>query len=207
MNREKVLLWSSVLAALLALLSPLLVGLLHPGYSHWRDYISELGAVGAPAAWLIMLGGFFPIGLLVAVVALGLPRYLPAHPHTRLACLLLLTVSASYWGAILFPCDAGCPPIGSERQAIHNLLGLVSYLGAAGSLFLFGGIFRAEPSWRSLWPTALGLGIALLAVLGLMGTPDLAAWRGAWQRVAEGIFFVWLLLLTLRALPQAPASG
>lgn len=207
MDRGKLVLCSSVLAALLAALSPLLVGLFHPGYSHLRDYISELGAVGAPAGWLIMLVGFFPIGLFVAVVALGLPPYLPPHPHTRLACFLLLTVSASYWGAILFPCDAGCPAVGSERQAIHNLLGLVSYLGVAGSLFLFAGIFRAHPAWRSLWPTALGLGVALLVVLGFMATPDLEVWRGAWQRMAEGILFGWLLLLTLRARTHTPSDA
>ena len=56
-----------VLAALAAGLTGAVVvlgGAMQPGYSHVADYISELGAVGAPHGQAISVAGFLPIGFL-----------------------------------------------------------------------------------------------------------------------------------------------
>lgn len=166
------LLYFTLFTAAFGIGAPALWGLTVPGYSGFRQYISELGAVGAPGAALVNYGIFLPTAVLCCVAVVWLFLTVPA-PH-RYWTLLLLSVSAGNLGAALLPCDAGCPAQGSPQQALHNLLGLVQY--ACGGIALLG--------LRRFAPAASYLGALALLCLFLMGGPG-ADWRGLLQRIAE----------------------
>ncbi len=187
---------AAYLAAAFALLIPILFGALVPNYSHLSDYISELGAIGMPQGWLVSWLGFLPTGLLAAVVALGLPAVVPRKQPARMASLLFLGVSVGYLGAVAWPCDLGCPAIGTPGQQIHNLLGLIEYGLGGVSLLLFAVVFWQADSWR--WPAILSAALGAVVLVGLimMALPQQRIWRGGWQRLAEISLFGWMVMTT-----------
>ena len=187
---------AAYLAAAFALLIPILFGALVPNYSHLSDYISELGAIGTPQGWWVNRLGFLPTGLLAAVVALGLPVITPRRQPARMASLLFLGVSVGYLGAVVWPCDFGCPTVGTPRQQMHNLLGLVEYGLGGVSLLLFAVVFWQADSWRWLAILSAALGVVVLAGLVMMTLPQQHIWRGGWQRLAEISLFSWMVITT-----------
>ena len=70
----KGLAWCGIFAPPLRLGLILLLGSLDPEYSHMRDYISELGARGAPSAVLMNVIGTVLVGVLLGVFSLALYR-------------------------------------------------------------------------------------------------------------------------------------
>lgn len=198
------------LAVLLAFVVTLVGGFLHPGYSHAADYISELGAVGAANGPLVSVAGFVPIGILIiAGLALIAPG-VQARGMARFGYWLLLANGVSYIGAAVAPCDLGCPAVGSGRQAMHNLLGLLGYGVSGLGLLLLAG--QAATGRSNRWIT-VALRIAGIVALGspvLMGIPDLMPLRGLIQRIAECALFAALLLIAWRVAAgpgQAPRQS
>lgn len=176
-------------ATLAAWLPPIVFGLRWPDYRASRDFISELGALGAPDAAAVNLS-FVVAGGLLVVTCLSMARLGPGG--RRAAALgLLSAVGWSYVMAAFVPCDAGCPAEGSASQMLHNAAGGLAYLaGAVGLLLAAGGRTDAGgPAWLS---TGAGI-IALASLLG-MGAPELADVRGAIQRLGEAAIFTWLLV-------------
>lgn len=188
-----------VAAAGLAFLVPLAASAWVPGYSHTASYISELGALGMPQGALVSLLGFLPIGLLTIAFLVSAAPLLHAAGSARLGYWLLLSMGVSYIGAALVRCDPGCPATGSDRQAIHNLLGLLEYSGSGIGLLLFAG--SADGTASARWDRAFlrCAGVVAIVALILMGTPQLASWRGLAQRVGETALFASLLLIAWRA--------
>jgi hypothetical membrane protein len=45
-----------------------------PAFDHLKNFMSELGATGAPGAYLMNLAGFLPYGILILAFALALHR-------------------------------------------------------------------------------------------------------------------------------------
>jgi len=182
------------IAAVLALVVTLLAGALLPNYSHTKSYISELGAFGVPNGEIVSFAGFLPIGLLILIFLFLVSPFVTMKGHARVGYWLLLGIAASYIGAAFFRCDLACPASGSERQAIHNLLGLMGY-GAGGiGLLMFASSIH-NISLRRFFRVA---GAMSIFALFLIGTPQLEMWRGAFQRVAEIVLFPSLLLIGFR---------
>src|SRR5690606_34739003 len=91
---------------------------------------------------------------------------------------------ASYFLAVIAPCDAGCPLSGSTSQVAHNLLALVTYFGMGVSVFLISlasefGNFKLRRGFLLL------TGIAFPVVFFLMVQPELASWGGLLQRLLD----------------------
>ncbi len=180
-------------ATVAAWLPPIVFGLRWPGYSPSRDFISELGAAGAPDAAAVNLT-FLLAGLLFVATCVTTAR---ATRGSTTAMMLASLVGWSYVVVAFAPCDAGCPADGSSTQALHNAVGALGYLGGGIGLLLAsraGAPVRHAPPW-------LSVAAGLLAIGGLvaMGAPELADVRGAAQRVVEGGVFVWLLVTARRA--------
>ena len=77
----RLLAWFGLIAPVVRLTLILVLGLLQPGYSQSRDYISELGAVGAPYAWLMNSVGTMFVGILIVGFSFALWRALqPGAP-------------------------------------------------------------------------------------------------------------------------------
>lgn len=148
----------------------LLLGTRKPGYSQIRHTISELGEMGAPHQRLVAVSVFFPVGLALLLVA-----YLVQQLGVEIAALALC-ISVGYLVATAFPCDAGSPLSGTNRQAIHNLGGAVEYIGGGFALFRISEHFGQPFQAASFVVLAIAFGISL---------QPLAPVRGLIQRIAE----------------------
>jgi hypothetical membrane protein len=194
--------WSAVVGYLLLATMIVAGGAAWPGYAHTSQFISELGATGAPHGRLVSLGGFLPVGVCLTLFAL-LAAYMAPRSGLRLAgfaCLALF--SLGYIGAAAFPCDLGCrPETPSYSQVMHNLFGLGGYLGGPIGLVLLGIAARRWPGATWLGPLGLVCGaVALLAFMLMLAEPP---YGGLVQRMLEGSVAIWTLAFafTIRSAP------
>jgi Protein of unknown function (DUF998) len=117
-------------------LTVVVAGALTPGYSHVSQYISELGARGAPQEWGVRFAGFLPSGILLLAFCSFAYAALPRSSGTTLALVGLALYAAGYLVAAAYPCDLGCrPDKPTSSQLIHNAGGLLGYLLAPAFLF------------------------------------------------------------------------
>lgn len=183
---------TGILGPLAVVLLTVLGGANHPNYRHAIQFISELGAVGAPHARMINLAGFLPAGIFVTAFTFFAWRSLPRSGATALGMLGLALFALGYLAAAFFPCEAGCRPAQpSLSQTLHNLLGLTGYLTASPSLFILGWQARRWPGAKVLSRLGfLGGGLALVSLLFL--SPDFR-FVGVAQRVLEGSVLSWVV--------------
>lgn len=206
MNRILLARMVAIGGALLSGLTLFVGGLLHPGYSHIRNFISELGATGMPYGEWVSLGGFLPLGILIATFIVAAAPLARVDGTSRIGFYLFLGSQAvAYTSAAFAPCDLGCPVEGSSTQDVHNLFGLVTYMVAAVGLFM---LSRA----RSLGTVGKYLivlaGLIWLSAFFMMVDPTFAPWRGLLQRLAEVVFGSVVLFMALRMLnPDTSVKG
>ncbi|MBP9145935.1 MAG: DUF998 domain-containing protein [Thermoanaerobaculia bacterium] len=193
-----------LLGAFVALLFPVLGAAGTPGYRHASQYISELGAFGAPQAQLVNWAGFLPAGILMTLFAWFAWRALPASPAATLGLAGLALFALGYVAVAFFPCEPGCLPAESSlSQTLHNLLGLAGYITAPPALFALGWAARSWPGARYLATLGfVGGGLALAGLLGL--SPDFA-YVGLSQRLLEGSVLGWVVACSLH-LRHRPAA-
>lgn len=195
----------AAVATAVAWIPPIVFGARWPDYSALRDFISELGAAGAPDAAAVN-ASFALAGVLFVATCLAVAR---AHAAWRVGIALVSAAGWSYVVAAVVPCDAGCPAQGSSVQALHNTAGAAGYFFAGiGLLLLAGPVSRAgHPAIASLSRLA---GVTAIGGLAAMGAPELEASRGALQRLVELGLFVCLLALaraTSASSGRHPTSG
>lgn len=195
----------AVAATAAAWLPPVLFGARWPEYDAVRDFLSELGAAGAPDAAAVNTS-FALAGVLFVAACAALA---PGRPAWRVGLGLLSAAGWSYLAAAVVPCDPGCPAQGSAQQALHNGAGALGYVLAGIGLLLV-----ARPLSRDRRPVLAALvrvgGAIAIAGLVAMGTPELEAERGALQRIVELGLFASLLALaraTSASSGRHPTSG
>ena len=71
-HEKKLLALCGIAGPIIFALVVLILASLTPGYSHVADYMSELGATGAPYALFMNTLGFFLLGIMMIAFALGL---------------------------------------------------------------------------------------------------------------------------------------
>jgi hypothetical protein len=176
-------------------------GGLKPGYSHLSSFVSELNATGTPWANALSFAGFLPLALLLAAFLLAAGPLVDVRGASRLGYLLLWSQPIAFLGAVVAPCDPGCPAVGSPTQALHNLIGLVTYLAAGLAFVLLSfapGLTGRAGVWRHLLRAAGGVWFLLF---GLMLQPPLAPWRGLLQRGADGLLAAVLVFVAWQRIP------
>lgn len=163
------------------------------GYDHVAQYISELGANGAPYGWHVSWLGFLPIGVLICAFAFFAWRAAPRSVLSALGFVGVFLFAIGYAGSAFFPCDFGCrPDTPSFSQVMHELVGLAGYLLAPLTLVLLG-----VAAWK--WPGATWLAIiafiaAASALVGLGGLMDPESpTLGLHQRVLEASMLSWVV--------------
>ncbi len=189
---NKLVMLSACLGALCIVLLTLIGGAAFPGYSHASQFISELGARGAPHAQLVNFGGFLPAGVLVCAFAVLAWKALPRSVGTTIGLAGIALFGFGYLVAVFFPCEAGCRPAEpSISQLVHNVLGLAGYLSAPLALAILGWQARSWPGGKLL--SALGFAGALTALIGLALLSPEFAYVGVAQRVLELSVLTWIV--------------
>lgn len=190
----------AVVATVAAWVPPLVFGARWTDYSAARDFISELGAAGAPDAVAVNMSFAFAGALFIAACAvIGRGR-----PAWRVGLALVSAAGWSYLAAAIVPCDAGCPAQGSSQQALHNGAGALGYfLAGIGLLLIAGPLSRdGRPARASL--VRVG-GVVAIAGLAVMGAPELEVVRGVIQRLVElGLFVSVLAVAQVTSASSAP---
>jgi hypothetical protein len=162
-----------------------------PGYDACAQFISELGATGATNGALVSWA-FASIGVLVLAFLAFASRLLPPARRTSVSLLCWSAVGAAYLASAAFRCDPGCPRVGSLAQSVHNTFGFFEYAGALAGAIAIAPVLRASPRWRALAPVTVLAAVGIAAGFAALLTPQLEAWRGLSQRVAEVAIFGWV---------------
>ena len=184
--------WSAILGVAVLVSYGVIGGAAWPGYDHLTQYLSELGAVGAPYADMISWGGFFLFGVLIIIFALTAYLALPKSSGSALGFLGIAWYAAGSLMAAFFPCDAGCRPAEpSASQLLHNLFGGTGYLAGVVALFLLAGAARHWDGGKHLAPLGIACGVA--AAVGFLGLDPSFDYLGAAQRLLELAMNGWIL--------------
>lgn len=184
---------TAVLGAAWLVAMVLIGGASFDGYDHVAQYISELGANGAPYGWHVSWLGFLPIGILICAFAVFAWSAAPRSVLATIGFIGVFLFSIGYVGSAFFPCDFGCrPEAPSFSQAMHELVGLAGYLLAPLTLLLLGLAARKWPG--AMWLSVLAFITAAGALVGLSGLMDPDAPQvGLYQRVLEASMLSWVV--------------
>jgi len=174
----------------------LIGGANYPDYNHLTQYISELGATGAPYGPEVSWFGFAPVGVFVIAFAVSALLAAPKSLLSVLGFLGIVLFAIGYLGATFFPCDYGCRPENpSPSQLLHLMFGLAGYILAPLTLLLLGLAARRWPS-AGVLPIAGYIG-AVLALVGFLTLDPNSPLVGLSQRVLEASVIGWVVLCGL----------
>ena len=173
---------------------------LNPGYSHARQFISELGEPERPYAWLFLVWSVV-YGVLFAGFSVGLYRALRGLPGSWSGFISLLVIAVGSVVGGLFPCDKGCSARTLSGQ-MHVVAGSVSLVAMMLAPFLFAAAMRRSVAWRRYRAFTLGIGYLLCGLSIWLAfcyfielTPNLA---GAAHRVSAMVWYAWIEVLSWR---------
>jgi hypothetical membrane protein len=189
-----------MLAPLLWAFAIVFCGSLRPEYSHFTQYISELGERGSSTELAMRYVGFVPTGLMHIAFAAFLYAAFRGSRLAALAATLLAINGLARIGAGLFPCEPGCAgPKVLLSQQLHSLSAGIGFFAFIGASVLWGIVLRGYRSLRALTPYSVASGILGLAFLLLMVWSDeQRAGTGTYERLSSGVLSVWLLVFAAR---------
>jgi hypothetical membrane protein len=177
-----------------------LASLKSPNFDHFKNFISELGATGAPGASVMNFGGFLPFGLLILTFAFAVHRGIRPETGGWLGPTLLGVYGLAYVALAVSPCDPGCDGASpSLHHRLHFLLSDVILLAAVAAPFTLYSRMTKDPAWRSLALATLLLPGLAWVILELSGVGVSGAVR---QRLWAALLFIWIELVAMRLLSK-----
>lgn len=200
---------------ILAALVGLGVGYMQQGYRFTEQRLSELGASGAPHAFIFNVVGLMTSGVLVLVLSLGFYSEFRGNRVAKIGSGLLALCGASLIMTGIFPCDVGTVEA-SASGIMHGVfagIGTFAIISAALAMWLG---LKDDAAWRNhAW---FSLGVAVVAVA--LDVPHLLSslpeWNGAVQRIVVMVLLVWIEVMSIKLLSRSwagrpedihPASG
>lgn len=203
-------------AILAAIAGPLLyvaltsaLGLLWAGYDPIRQTQSELGAVDAPHALVMNVGGFMGLGVTIVTFAVAYALTLRQGARTWLAVLALLVAGAGMVTVGFFPCDAGCVDV-TRTGELHGTFSAPGAIGLPAAMLLSAAAFRLDgrlgPGWQVITFAIGALALAAGPVIQADLLPDV---DGLVQRAAMWSPILWMVAVALRfrAVPPGREEG
>lgn len=174
---------------------------LRPDYSHVGQFISELGATGAPNAGLLNYAGFIPAGLMLGLFGLALGAKLPRDRLAVSGAILVIVFGAGLTASGLFSCDPGCPQSGgSIENLVHDRIAPLAFLSLILGAALLGLRFRSLPAWRRLSTYSLATSaVGLCLLIALASSLESRSLTGLWQRLLLAALFSWCVVVALHA--------
>lgn len=161
-------------------------------YSHISQFMSELGANGAPFAPYVNLLGFAITEVLLLFSLAIAWQLLPKRPADVLGFGLLAAYPVFIAIAAFSPCDFECrPDQPTLSHTVHIASGLFAYLCAILGLGILSGQTKDVKYAPSFRRAAIVLTPLLLIMLTAL-TPQNPI-VGAVQRLAETMIYIWLL--------------
>lgn len=197
---RRVLLWAGPVGAAAFLVGIFAVGSVAPGYNQLSQFVSELGAIGAPTAFYLNVLVLIPAGTLIAVGGLG-----RCWSGEAVSGALMGLSGVGFTVAGLYRCDASCSFVDMSPAAmIHNQAAFGAFLLAIFSALLLtvSSLFRRDGVRLAVNTCGLVGMITGLAAMMLMGLDHELI--GAAQRVFLVSFCLWLILDSIVLLRGRP---
>lgn len=181
-------------------------GAITPGYSHVSDFISTLGAVGAPYA-AVQVVNFAVFGGAILALAIGLHARFDAGRRPRLGTVLLGLFGVGVVLAGVFPEHPAAPE--STTNLLHNLTSTIAFVaGILGVALLTRRLGTDDrwPSYRS--ELVVTVAVVLVTFVGFMGSVFTdSAYVGLTQRLFIGVMSLWVMGQSYRLYRQVGSSG
>jgi hypothetical protein len=173
-------------------------------YSALRYDISEMAALGAPHAWLLLLAQGLAGAGTVAFALLGLrPSLMIAGQAGRsgpwlvaFSALGLDNLSDAFFRLDCRTVD-GCSGT-SWHAAIHNIVGIVTIFVLVIAPFVLARRLRRAPAWTGLAGPSVIVGALLVAALAATLLTHNAGFEGLFQRILALIAAAWVAALAVR---------
>lgn len=185
-----------VLSLLVLAAATIAGGMAYPGYDHLTQYISELGATGAPTSAGVSLA-FIISGALLTVFWLFCAVL---FPRSLLSVIGFGLSALNGVGLVLggvFRCDFECSTADlSPAALLHDVFGGIGYLCGIAGVLVVGFAARGWPQGRGLFGLSLTCGIP--AALAIWLIHPAFEWYGAAQRIVEIALAVWTMAVALR---------
>ena len=199
--------WCGIAAAVIRILSIAVFGYLDPIYVQARDFISELGADGAPhAAW--MNASIVANAVLVAVFGGGLAWLVWPRAVFAIGAATLAISGLMFIGVGSNQCDAGCILTAmSETQRAHMMYVTIGMFLQANAALIAGVGAVLSVEWRRYGYLSLALGaIAGIAMFALFTGQGGASYSGALQKLYQVSIDAWMITLAVGLLRKADRS-
>lgn len=214
------LLYAGVVGPLLFIVVFLLEGATRPGYSAWRNFVSQLAT--GPGGWVQVLN-FLVCGALVLIFAVGLRSAIAGSRGSVGAPFLLGLFAIALLVAGTFSTDPalGYPPgataVHTSHGLIHGLAGLFAFTLLPAGAFVMAWHFGAERNARwVIYSASVGALILVLFIAGnVTSTMDqVGTWpnapTGFLQRIAIIAGWTWIALVAwhhLRVISAGSGRG
>ena len=199
--------WVVVAAAAVVAVIDVVAGSRWEGYDRRAQFLSELGAKGAPDGAAVS-AGFVLVGLLLAAAAFGIRR--TSAKGLAVAGLLVVAggFATSYVVAGIARCDPGCGAVEpvSTSQRVHDLVGSLGYTAALAGLVM-AALDRRVTLGRATRVSAAVAAPIVVVLSAFMADESRAADRGLHQRIVEVLVFAWLALSVTKIAPKVVAAG
>jgi hypothetical membrane protein len=172
----------------------------HQEYSHYSQFVSELGERGSSTESIVRYAGFIVTGAMHVAYSLFLYATFRAQRLAAFAAALIALNGLAHACAGVFSCDPGCSPAEPSRsQTLHCVFAAIGYFSFVAAAVLWGGVLRQHQRLRNLSVFSIVSGIAgLIFFLLMVYSIDLRAGTGLYQRLSSGVLSLWLLVFAGR---------
>jgi hypothetical membrane protein len=211
----KLLLGCGIVGPLLFIVVFLIEGATRPGYSAWRDYVSDLSL--SDQGWMQVVN-FLICGLLTLGFAIGLRLVLRTGKGSVGGPLFLGLFSLGLIAAGLFTTDPnlgyppGAPMNGHQtlHGTVHGIAGIAVFFSVALASLIMSRRFAGDPRWKGWAAYSIITGIVVIvffiasnvtAVLDETGRLPNSP-TGLLQRIAIIVGWGWVALLAMRLLSR-----
>lgn len=180
-------------------------GAITPGYSHVGDFISTLGAVGAPYA-TVQTMNFAVFGSSILALSLGIHDWFGDGRRPRVGTVLLGIFGVGVILAGVFPANPAAPD--STTALLHDVTSTVAFVTGVTGVSLISRRSGGDDRWPSyryepIWTVV----VVLVTFVGFMvSVVDESAVVGLTQRVFIGVLTLWLVMQSYRLYRLSAAS-
>lgn len=202
MNKYKVGAIAGMAGPMSFLLAVVLVAALRPEYSHYGQFMSELGETNGTGAWIMNIFGFGAFSVLSAIFFLSRADTMATSDHPtsgRVALVLSLIFCLGILCAGIFSCDTTCTPeIPSAAQQYHDLASLVLVVFIIAIpiwLHHLGSLSHHQGHW---WYSRVTTIVAALSLVMMIGSVDDRSGTGMYQRILVGSMWLWIAVFAWR---------
>lgn len=174
------------------------LGVAWPGYDPVRQYMSELGAVDAPHAFLMNVLGFQLLGISMVALGFGLYRGVKRKGWaTVVGVALILLAGASMITVGFSPCDPSCVNI-SPTGIRHAMTATIAATAMTCGILVVSLRFRRDERWRRYWFFSAVIAVVSLTLSPLPMLSIFEPWAGLLQRLGIGLALLWMIIISTR---------